>query len=94
MGRYTEKTAQRICDLWNEKIPVNTEVEYEEIIGRTGPKIVVTRSQAWALSGVAPVVMVHGIAGGVAIDHMTGWHEPKRQLVQANRIKNNQPATT
>ncbi len=64
--------AQKIVAAFNEKVPIGTIVEYEEVLDCTGKFKSKTRSAAWAMS-TNPVVMIEGRAGGVSIDHITGW---------------------
>ena len=57
---------------FNRKKPVGTKVKYSSIIGRESEYDVIgeTRSEAWAVSGEA-VVLITGKAGCVSLAHLT-----------------------
>ncbi|MGW4406554.1 hypothetical protein ACWEJ6_21170 [Nonomuraea sp. NPDC004702] len=60
---------QEVAD-WNTRRPVGTPVRYWPIKGEDDSLTTRTRSQAWMLGGHTPVVMVEGVAGGVALGHV------------------------
>jgi len=61
MKRPSAIKLQKICDAWNEKHPVGTEVIVTKDLGE---KIrTKTRSKAEVLSGHTPVIWLNGISG-------------------------------
>jgi hypothetical protein len=60
--------AERVAN-WNDHHPVGTPVYYRPIAGEADERPTKTRSEAWLLGGHTAVVMVDGIAGGVAVSH-------------------------
>lgn len=55
---------------FNERVPVGTAVRYFPIRGHFAHLETRTRSVAWELGSGAPVVMIDGKSGGVAIEHL------------------------
>jgi hypothetical protein len=62
---------EQVVEEWNAAYPIGTPVVYQSVQGDRAKdnKQTATRSAAWVLGGHTPVVMVNGIAGGVAISH-------------------------
>lgn len=58
------------ADDWNAAHPVGTLVNYWPGTRDETPRVARTRSTAWTLGHGAPVVAVHGYAGGIALDHV------------------------
>jgi hypothetical protein len=82
---YTEKTAQRIADKFNELCPIGTMVEYQEVLGsdKDFPKTLhAVRAEAFIYGAARKyaVVFLDGKRGWVCVDHITGWHEPQRRF--------------
>jgi hypothetical protein len=69
---------QEVVEDWNASYPIGTPVVYQPVKGDPARdnKQTKTRSSAWVLGGHTPVVMVEGIAGGVAIEHCFPKVEP------------------
>lgn len=65
------------ADEWNRLYPVGTPVKYFAIRGRGATSETKTRSEAWTLGSGHPVVNIHGVAGGVSLDHCVPM--PKRE---------------
>lgn len=68
--RADKATAE--AEQFNRGNPIGTKVKYSAIVGRESEYDVIseTRSEAWAISGEA-VVMITGKAGCVSLAHLT-----------------------
>ena len=54
--------------VWNQTVPIGSEVEYHPVIGETAHRVTKTRSAAFVLSGHTACVFLEGKAGCVALD--------------------------
>lgn len=57
------------CEAFNARYPVGTEVSVRRDDGTVTRTV--TRSRAWVLAWVCPVVMVEGIRGGYLLSRVT-----------------------
>ena len=75
------------ADEWNAKFPVGTQVVAYPGSRDDAPLYTWTRSRAWPLGHGAPVVMVEGHSGGIALTHVDpapdGWELTRESF---NRI--------
>lgn len=73
--RASSPALQRKVDRFNSAHAVGTAVTYRSH-PTADPFETRTRSAAWVLSGHTAVVMVEGVAGGVALDAVTLTKQP------------------
>lgn len=75
--RPTIKKCERLVALFNEKHPVGSEVEYEEVVDCTGKEKHKVEHQAYVTNIMPPyataVVHLSGRRGWVCVDHVTGF---------------------
>jgi hypothetical protein len=64
-------TAPNAAEIWNNTVPVGTPVRYWPVMQAGEPLTTKTRSEAWTLGSGTAVVKVEGIAGGVALSHVS-----------------------
>ena len=58
------------ADLWNERYPLGTKVDYFPVAGWPQHDRTATRSEAWGSASGEVVVKVEGHAGGVSVRHL------------------------
>lgn len=72
------KQAQAVVDAFNAAHPVGTPVRYWPGFRKGDGQPSTTRTAAWVLSGVMPVVCVDGYASAVALTHVDPTGEVAR----------------
>ena len=69
MTSKKKATPQQLVNDWNAQHPVGTRVtRYKLINPLREPTATATRSAAWVMGGHSAMVMVMGVAGGVALE--------------------------
>jgi hypothetical protein len=67
--RLSTQVQRLSADLWNANFPVGTPVTRYKLINPLGDgQETKTRSEAWLMGGHTAMVMVEGVAGGVALE--------------------------
>lgn len=69
MSKTKAEIQQRVND-WNEEHEVGTSVRFWPGLKKGEPRLGVTSSEAWVLSGHAAVVKVKGYPGCISLSHV------------------------
>ncbi len=77
--------ATKLVEDFNRDYPVGTEVVYYELIDpKARPHPSKTRSTAWVMGGHSAMIMVDGVSGGVALEHIEVKNPKQIQRIEAD----------